>query len=59
MCLNFNQKVKCNNCMSEFYENEVIYDGEEDMDFCPCCGEGGCIIDLEKQDVNLKMEGLK
>ena len=34
-------KVRCRNCMEVFDEKELIYDGEEDMDFCPCCGEGG------------------
>lgn len=39
----FENKVICNNCMKEFFENEIIYDGDEDMEFCPYCGEGGCI----------------
>ena len=37
-------KVKCENCEKIFDEREVIYDGEEDMDFCPYCGEGGEIV---------------
>lgn len=40
-------KVRCNNCMNEFDENEIIYDGEENMEFCPHCGEGGCLMDME------------
>lgn len=35
--------AKCNNCGKTFFEEKVIYDGEEDMDFCPECGEGNCI----------------
>ena len=43
----FDNIVRCNNCMKEFYENEIIYDGDEDMEVCPYCGEGYCITDLE------------
>ena len=42
----FENIVRCNTCMKEFYEYEIIYDGEEDMEFCPYCGEGGCIRDM-------------
>lgn len=35
------KKVRCNNCMEIFDEKELVYDGEEEMDFCPYCGEGG------------------
>lgn len=45
--MNFENKVRCNNCMKEFYENEIIYDSDEDMEFCPYCCVGGCIMDLE------------
>lgn len=37
--------VHCNACGAEFPEKKLIYDGEEDMNFCPSCGEGGCFSD--------------
>lgn len=40
--------VRCTNCMNVFHENEIIYDGDEDMEFCPCCGEGGCLMDVNE-----------
>ena len=52
MAMDFKNKVRCNNCMKEFFEYEIIYDGEEDMEFCPYCGEGGCIMDLEDDYIN-------
>lgn len=38
------RNVRCENCENVFDERELIYDGEEDMDFCPYCGEGECFI---------------
>ena len=38
--------TKCENCGSVLKEDQLIYDGEEDMDFCPNCGEGNCFIDI-------------
>nr|DAH15371.1 MAG TPA: zinc-ribbon domain protein [Caudoviricetes sp.] len=38
--------VKCTNCMKEFDECEVVYDGDDDMEYCPMCGECGCLMDL-------------
>lgn len=43
-------KVRCNNCMEVFDEKELVYDGNEDMEFCPYCGDGGCIMDLPKDE---------
>lgn len=39
-------KVRCNMCMQVFDEEEVVYDGEMDVEFCPKCGESGCLMDL-------------
>lgn len=39
-------KVRCNMCMNIFDENEIVYDGETDTEFCPKCGESGCLMDL-------------
>ena len=47
MAMNFESIVRCNSYMEEFFENEIIYDEYEDMEFCPYCGEGGCIVDVE------------
>lgn len=38
--------VKCINCGKQLKETEIIYDGDEDMEFCPYCGEGGRIRNL-------------
>lgn len=43
-------KVRCNNCMEVFDEKELVYDGDEDMEFCPYCEKGGCIMDLSKDE---------
>lgn len=43
-------KVRCNNCMKVFDESKLIYDGDENMEFCPYCGEGGCFMDLPKDE---------
>ncbi len=47
MSMQFENMVRCNQCMKVFHENEIIYDGDEDMELCPRCGEGGCLMDLE------------
>ena len=39
-------RVRCNQCMNVFEEEEIVYDGEMDMEFCPKCGEGGCLMDM-------------
>ena len=46
MSMEFENMVRCINCKKEFHENEVIYDGDEDMEFCPYCGEGETIRDI-------------
>ena len=43
-------KVRCNNCMEVFDEEKIVYDDEEDMEFCPECGEAGCLMDLENNE---------
>lgn len=50
-------KVRCTNCMKEFNENKIIYDGDTDMEFCPNCGEGGCLMDLDETETE-KSSGL-
>ena len=43
-------KVRCNQCMKIFNEEEIVYDGEDDMEYCPKCGESGCLMDLSDED---------
>ena len=50
-------KVRCTNCMKEFNENKIIYDGDTDMEFCPNCDEGGCLMDLDETETE-KSSGL-
>ena len=39
-------KVKCNNCMKVFDEEEVVYYSDEASEFCPECGDAGCLMEL-------------
>ena len=39
-------KVRCNNCMAIFDEEE-IHVNEDDNEYCPECGATGCLMDLE------------
>ena len=36
--------VICRNCGKEFRADELVYEGVEEMDFCPYCGEGDSIM---------------
>lgn len=47
MAMYFENIVMCLSCMEEFFEGEIIYDEYEDVEFCPYCGAGDCIINLE------------
>jgi len=51
-------KIICNNCMKEFYESEILYDKEENKEYCPNCGASGCLMDLNDNDFleDLRME---
>lgn len=40
-------KVRCNQCMKVFDEDKIVYDYERDTEFCPECGESGCLMDLD------------
>lgn len=44
--------VRCNMCMEIFDENEIIYDGDEDEEYCPYCGEAGALMDLTDDEGN-------
>lgn len=40
-------KVRCNQCMAAFPEDEIIVAGENEM--CPQCGETGRLMDMGVQ----------
>ena len=48
MSIEFENMVRCNNCMKIFHENEIIYNEREDKEFCPYCGVGGCLMDIKE-----------
>ena len=49
MAMNFEDKVRCNNCMKEFFENEIVYNEAEDKEYCPYCGKSGYLMDLTEE----------
>ena len=55
MSMEFENMVRCNNCMKVFHENEIIYDEKKDKEFCPYCGVSGCLMDVKEMEDN-KME---
>ena len=55
MSMEFENMVRCNNCMKVFHENEIIYNEREDKEFCPYCGVSGCLMDIKEMEDN-KME---
>ena len=55
MSMEFENMVRCNNCMKIFHENEIIYNEREDKEFCPYCGVSGCLMDVKEMEDN-KME---
>lgn len=38
-------KVKCNMCEELFDEKDIVYDGDDDCEYCPHCGESGYLMD--------------
>ena len=58
-------KVRCNNCMKEFDEEEIVFDDGLNAECCPYCGEGGCLMDLEdktegeRNDMGIELKGYK
>ena len=37
-------KVCCENCMVVFSEQKAVWDGADKTEYCPECGEGGCLV---------------
>lgn len=58
-------KVRCNNCMKEFDEEEIVFDDGLNAEYCPYCGESGCLMDLEdktegeRNDMGIELKGYK
>lgn len=42
--------IKCNNCMKEFEEEKIVYDGDDDTEYCPFCGESGYLMDINEDE---------
>ena len=38
-------KIRCNDCMAVFDEQEIIVKGE--IEYCSRCGKSGCLMDME------------
>ena len=51
-------KVRCNQCMKVFDEDKIVYDGEEDMEFCPECGESDYLMDLPDDELRKPLSAL-
>ena len=51
MSMEFENMVRCNNCMKIFHENEIIYNEREYKEFCPYCGVSGCLMDIKEMTV--------
>lgn len=43
-------KVRCNSCMSVFYEEYIIAHENGDDLICPCCGQVGYIMDVPEEE---------
>lgn len=42
-------KVICNLCEEVFNENEIMID-DADIEYCPCCGESGHLMDIDEEE---------
>ena len=40
-------KVRCNNCMAVFDEDDIPIN-DNDEEYCPECGETGYLMDMEE-----------
>lgn len=43
-------KVRCNDCMSVFYEEYIVAHENGDDLICPCCGHVGRIMDVPEEE---------
>lgn len=44
--------VRCNWCMKEFHESDILYDEETETEFCPFCGESGNLMNFPDENEN-------
>lgn len=44
-------KVRCNNCLKVFDETKIVYDSDKDTEFCPRCGKGGYLMNIDEQNL--------
>ena len=47
-----NMRVRCNWCMKEFRESDILYDEETEIERCPFCGESEYLMDLDDENEN-------
>lgn len=47
-----NRMVRCNWCMKEFHESDILYNAETEIERCPFCGKIGCLMDLDDENEN-------
>ena len=58
-------KVRCNDCMKEFDEEEIVFDDGLNAECCPYCGGIGYLMDLEDKtegvgnSMSLELRGYK
>lgn len=55
------KRIRCNHCMSEFYEDYIDIDAisADSGETCPVCGKGDALMDLdapEKRDAAIRKE---
>lgn len=45
-------RVRCVWCENEFSEDKVLFNEETETEYCPFCGEIGCLMDLDDENEN-------
>lgn len=45
-------RVRCVWCENEFSEDKILFNEETETEFCPFCGESGCLMDLDDKNEN-------
>lgn len=52
------RRVRCNRCMSTFYEEYIDVDalGPDSGETCPVCMKGDALMDLTEEDASIKGE---
>lgn len=42
-------RVRCVWCENEFKEDKILFDEKNETEYCPFCGESGCLMDLDEE----------